>query len=100
MSISISTSDYKKVKQVEIDGVKFEVRPMNSSETLALMSVKDEISGIENADNSELALKSINKIEEIYFSLFDKPEKAKKVLGGLGMDAWFEIYNKIMEQGK
>ena len=98
MSISISTSDYKKVKQVDIDGTKFEVRPMNSSETLALMSVKDEITGIENGENAESALKAMQKIEDIFFGIFDKPEKAKKVLGSLGIEAWFEIYNKIMEQ--
>ena len=98
MSISISTSDYKKTKSVEIDGVLFNVRPMNSSETIALMSIKDEISGLENGENVENATKAIKKMEDIFFAVFDKEKEARKVLGDLGIEAWFDIYAKIMEQ--
>lgn len=100
MSISINTSDYKKTKKVEIDGVAFEVRPMNSSETLALMSIRGEMEGLKDGEtaDADTAVKALEKIENIYFAIFDKPSKAKKVLGSLGVEAWFEIYNQIMEQ--
>ena len=98
MSISISTSDYKKTKSVEIDGVLFNVRPLNSSESVALMALKGDIEKMsDEKDGTDTVLKILTKLEDIFFAVFDKPEKAKKVLGDLGIEAWFEIYNKIME---
>lgn len=100
MSISISTSDYKKVKKVEIDGVEFEVRPMNSSESITLMALADDFKGMNDEDKQDpkKVSESIEKIANIFFGIFDKPKKAREILGGVEMDAWFSIYNKIMEQ--
>lgn len=100
MSISISTSDYKKVKKAEIDGTIFEVRPMNSSETLALMSLAEEFNNLSDEDKQDAkkVSQSLDKIASIFFNVFDNPKKAREILGGVEMDAWFSIYNKIMEQ--
>lgn len=96
MGINISTSDYTKTKKAIIDGVEFEVRPMTSSESLTLTSLGQNFSS-DNID-PDSTRKTIETIDKIYFSLFDKEKEARKLLGQLSFDAWFDIYNKIMSE--
>lgn len=100
MSITISTSDYTQKKEATIDGVDFEVRPMNSSESLALMNYA-RFAGSISSDEKDLDsvqefVKEYQKIQDMYFGLFDKPEKARKILGDLSFEALMNVYDKIM----
>lgn len=97
MSINITTSDYTKTIDALIDGVAFKVRPMNSSEAITLYSLSESMKNAEEGSTDfETASKALGQIEKVFFNLFDKPEKAKKIFSGLEIDAWFEIYNKIV----
>lgn len=98
MSITISTSDYTQARGAVIDGVEFVVRPVNSSESIALTSLASEMQEV--GEDTEKLSKLIKKTEDIFFNLFDKPAEAKKILGELSIDAWWEIYAKIMEESK
>lgn len=94
MTISINTSVYIKNKYVEIDGVPFTVRPMNTADTLALAALQRE-STTKNSDQSEV----LNKILDLYFNCFDKPDSARELLKNLSIDALMDIYQKIMAEG-
>jgi len=98
MSVNISTTEYTKTRKAVIDGVEFEVRPMSSSESLTLTLLGQDF----NTDDMtpESTKKALETIDKIFFSLFDKEKEARKVLGNLSFDAWFDIYNKIMSEGK
>lgn len=96
MSITITTSEYTRTKSAVIDGIAFEVRQMSSAETLSLSALLSEIK--DGASDPKKAEKTLNKIEELYFGCYDKPEEAKKVIGNLPFDTWFEIYNKIIKE--
>lgn len=100
MSITISTSDYTQQKEVTIDGVDFKVRPMNSSESISLMNYARFASSIsadeKDIDNVQEFVKEYERIQEMYFNLFDKPEKAKKLLSDLSFESLMNIYQKIM----
>ena len=95
MTITINTLEYTKVKHVEIDGVNFTVRPMNSAETMAITAMQRS-----SVDTNADAVKMLEGILEIYFGLFDNPEKAKEVLKDLPVDALISIYQKIMAEGE
>lgn len=93
MSINISTSDYLKGKDVTIDGVDFKVRAVNSSESIALINIGEQMKKAEN--DTKAIEKSLKQSADIFFGLFDDEEKARKMLGDLSMEVQWEIYNKI-----
>lgn len=92
MTISINTSEYIKYKEVIIDGVKLGLRMMNSAETLALMSLQREIKE-KDANQTEI----VERLVEMFFNLYDNPEKARGLLGKLSIDALSDIYKRVME---
>lgn len=104
MSINISTSDYTQSKEVAIDGVDFKVRPMNSSESIALMNYARFANSIDkdtkDFDSVQEFVNEYKRIQDMYFNLFDKPEKARKILADLSFESLMAIYDKIMKGDK
>ena len=100
MSITINTSEYTKTKDSTIDGVKLTIRPMSSAETISLMSLGEEIKEIQKSGDQNKAMKSLDKLSEMYFKLYNDPKKAKELLSGLGFEDWFDIYTKVMNEDK
>lgn len=104
MSINISTSDYTQSKEVTIDGVDFKVRPMNSSESIALMNYARFANSIDkdtkDFDSVQEFVNEYKRIQDMYFNLFDKPEKARKILADLSFESLMAIYDKIMKGDK
>lgn len=91
MTISISTEDYIKYIPVTIDGVNFGIRKLNSAETLEVAAMQREM----NEGKSDAA-NVIKQLTDIFFSLYDHPEKAREVLGKLSVDSLADIYAKVM----
>lgn len=98
MGINISTTEYTKTRKAIIDGVEFEVRPMSSSESLTLTMLGQDFDV--NDVSPEYTKKALKTIDKIFFSLFDKEKEARKIMSKLTFEAWFDIYNKIMSEGK
>ena len=96
MSVNITTSEYNNTKTATIDGVEFEVRPMSSSEYLTIINISKDMKNMAKDDVDTLG-DLLKTIEDMYFSLFNDPDQAKKVLGHLSVDAWMDIYNKIVK---
>lgn len=91
MTISINTSDYIKYKKAKIDGVELGVRAMSSAEVLEITNLQKQLQN----DKSE-GIEVVQRIVEIMFGLYDKPEEARKVLNGLSVEALSDIYQNIM----
>lgn len=91
MTISISTSEYIKYKQVIIDGTEIGLRLPSSAESLAIAALQREYN--ENgSDQAEILAKLIDML----FNLYNDPEKARKMLDNLSLDALLDIYQKVM----
>ena len=99
MTITINSSDYTKAKKVEIDGQMFELRPMNSSETIAWLNLAADMQDAKDKKDMKAFEKTLNKFKDMYFGFWDKPEEAKKILGNLSVDDWLDIYQKVMKEG-
>lgn len=96
MSISISTTSYTKQIPVEIDGVDFKVTPMSSAQTIAYINLCEDL---DKAQETEKIKSVIKQLEEILYSVFDKPEEARKVLAKVPIQGVFDIYQKIVAEG-
>lgn len=92
MTISIATSDYIKYKEVIIDGVKLGLRMMNSAESLEVLSIQRKAQK-EGSNDDRL----LRRLLDIFFNLYDDPEKAHKLLDGLPQQAVGDIYKRVME---
>lgn len=92
MSIQINTANYIKLKNVEIDGVEFSVRPLNSAETLRITAMQRDMT-LHESKAPEL----LQEMVDIMIGLFDNRQKAREIMGNLPLDAVMDIYQKIME---
>lgn len=92
MTISIATSDYIKYKEVIIDGVKLGLRMMNAAETLNLAALQRELQE-KNTNQSDI----VGSLVDMFFSLYNKPDKARELLGNLPIDALSDIYKRVMK---
>lgn len=90
--ITINTSEIIKYKPAVIDGVELGARPLSSAETLEIMGLQDAVTK-EGSDKADI----MRRLVRMVFDAFDKPEEAAKVLGGLPVNAVFDIYKRIME---
>ncbi len=96
MSVSITTSDYIKVVEAEIDGVLFKVRPMSSAQTIAWMNLAEEEEKAKAQKDTKRLIEISSKLLDSFFNLFDKPDKAREVLSAVPDNKLFEIYKTIM----
>lgn len=96
MSVSISTSVYTKQITAEIDGVEFKVTPMSTAQTLSYVDLCDELKEARNIGDLARAKDAIKNLSDILYSVFDKPEEARKVLEKVPIEGVLEIYQKIV----
>lgn len=87
MTISINTSDYIKTYPAIIDGVELTMREATTSEAIAIAELQEQA----KAGKTETAPKML----DIVFSMFDKPEKAKEILGNLPLEALYKVLEQI-----
>lgn len=92
MSISINTADYIKTKNVEIDGVEFKVTPLSTADSLALVSLSEDMT-----KEGSGKVESTKKLLDIMYSIYDDQEKARQLLGKLPMAAMIDITRRVME---
>lgn len=90
--ITINTSEVIKYKEAIIDGVELGVRALSSAETLEIMDLQEKVKN-ENSNRSEI----MRRLVDMVFDAFDKPDKAREIMGTLPVDAIFDIYKRIME---
>lgn len=96
-NISISTSNYTKQIPAEIDGVPFKVTPMSSSQAIAYLNLCDDLDvTAKNGNDAEKTKNIIEKLDEVLFSVFDQPDKAREVLAKVPIEGVIEIYQKIV----
>ncbi len=98
MSVSISTSVYTKQITAEIDGVEFKVTPMSTAQSLSYIDLCDELREAQTDRDSGKIKEAIAKLDEILFSVFDKPDEARKVLAKVPIEGVLEIYQKIVDE--
>lgn len=96
MSVSISTSVYTKQITAEIDGVEFKVTPMSTAQTLSYVDLCDELKEARNVGDLARAKDAIKNLSDILYSVFDKPDEARKVLEKVPIEGVLEIYQKIV----
>jgi len=96
MSVSISTSVYTKQITAEIDGVEFKVTPMSSAQTLSYVDLCDELKEAKSTNDPTRVKEAIRNLNDILFSVFDKPDEARKVLAKVPIEGVLEIYQKIV----
>lgn len=96
MSVSISTSVYTKQITAEIDGVEFKVTPMSTAQTLSYVDLCDELKEARNIGDLTRAKEAIKNLSDILYSVFDKPDEARKVLEKVPIEGVLEIYQKIV----
>lgn len=96
MSVSISTSVYTKQITAEIDGVEFKVTPMSSAQSISYVDLCDELAEAKASRELARIKEAIKKLDEILFSVFDKPDEARKVLVKVPIEGVLEIYQKIV----
>lgn len=94
MSVSISTADYTKQIVGRIDGVEFTVTPMSSAQTIEYIELCEELGKAEGERPKEI----LKRLDEIMFSVFDKPDEARKVLEKVPIEGVFQIYQKIISE--
>lgn len=94
MSININTTDYIKYKKAVIDGVELGVRIMSSAEVLEITNLQEQLQ-----DDKSNGAEAIQRMVDIMFDLYDKPDEARKTLKGLSLEAMTEIYQKIINEG-
>jgi hypothetical protein len=101
MTYSINTSKYTAKKAVEINGTLFKVRPTTTDEQFTITELQQEAERLvaNKADVKDLK-KVYDKTLDIYFSLFDKPEKIREILKEIPADKIVEIHNDIMENAQ
>lgn len=97
MTITINTSDYIKTKDVEINGEKFIFYPMTTSKYLAYLDIQKRAASFDK-DNTREAVKAAEDALEIVYSLFDKPEKVKKILEKVPLNQIHKIIKALMEE--
>lgn len=96
MSVSISTSVYTKQINAEIDGVEFKVTPMSTAQTLSYVDLCDELKEARNIGDLARAKDAIKNLSDILYSVFDKPDEARKVLEKVPIEGVLEIYQRIV----
>lgn len=104
MSITVNLSEYTQLKPLDFvdqDGKTktLKIRQMSSAEQLRLMSLAEEAKSLSKNDNAE-SLQMLKEIEDIYFSLYEKPAEARKLLNKLNYDSWLDIYSKAFSKEK
>ena len=99
MSVSISTSDYTKKINAEIDGINFVITPMSSAQTIAYVNLCDELANEQKKNNIDRVKQIMEEINNSIFSVFDKPDEARKVLEKVSIDGVFQIYQRIVQEG-
>lgn len=92
MTININTSEYTTYKKAIIDGIELGVRAMSTAETLEVASLQEQLS----SSGKDKGI-TISRFLDILFNLFDKPDKARKILSNLPADAIADVYKRIME---
>ena len=98
MSVSISTSVYTKQIIAEIDGVEFKVTPMSSAQTISYVELCDELKEARVSGELSRIKEAIKNLNNILFSVFDKPDEARKVLEKVPIEGVLEIYQKIVNE--
>lgn len=96
MTISINTSDYIKTKTVEIDGERFIFSPMTTSKYLAYLDLQETAQNLKGKDAAEVG-KAMEKVLDVIYSMFDKPERVKELLDKVPLDRLEEIVKALME---
>lgn len=87
MTITINTLDYIKTYNVNIDKEDFVLREANTAESIAMTSLQAE------AMNGNA--KAVEKILDIIYGLFDKPEQVREKLKDVSFESLIQIIEDI-----
>ena len=69
---------------------------MSSAQTLSYVDLCDELKEARNTNDLTRVKEAIRNLSDILYSVFDKPDEARKVLAKVPIEGVLEIYQKIV----
>ena len=69
---------------------------MSSAQTLSYVDLCDELKEAKSTNDPTRVKEAIRYLNDILFSVFDKPDEARKVLAKVPIEGVLEIYQKIV----
>lgn len=69
---------------------------MSSAQTLSYVDLCDELKEARSTNDPTRVKEAIRNLNDILFSVFDKPDEARKVLAKVPIEGVLEIYQKIV----
>ena len=69
---------------------------MSSAQTLSYVDLCDELKEARSTNDPTRVKEAIRNLNDILYSVFDKPDEARKVLAKVPIEGVLEIYQKIV----
>ena len=69
---------------------------MSSAQTLSYVDLCDELKEAKSTNDPTRVKEAIRNLNDILFSVFDKPDEARKVLANVPIEGVLEVYQKIV----